>query len=168
MAATALLNSLTEAESGLLRETERERLAELDEDALLDLHQRIRRARTKFVTLYRREAAARVPAYGGRGKARPKNTRNAGKAELFEDALARVSRAVAAAARRSAVDLRAERLAAARQNRHSGPAASPAVPRKKRATPQRTDNRPTAPVLRKQRASTRAAGARRQARRDAT
>ena len=88
----ALLNSLTERESALVRETEPERLGALDEDALAELHLRIRRARDKQVKIYRRQAAALVPDVGGRGTARPKNTRNRGKAEVFEDALARVSR----------------------------------------------------------------------------
>src|ERR1700712_319725 len=109
----ALLNSLTEAESNLVRETKLGALKELDEDGLVELHQRIRRARNKYVKLYRREASAKGAAKGGRGIARPKNTRNAGKAEVFEDALARVSRRLASAARASAADLRAERLAVA-------------------------------------------------------
>ena len=41
-------NSLTEAELALVRETDRDRLAGLDEDALAELHDRIRRARTKY------------------------------------------------------------------------------------------------------------------------
>ena len=39
----AVLNSLTETEGGLVRETEPDALAELDEDELLDLHVRARR-----------------------------------------------------------------------------------------------------------------------------
>ena len=65
-----LLNSLAESELALVRETDRERIAGLDEDTLVDLHTRIRRARDKYVKLYRREAATRV-AVGGRGAARP-------------------------------------------------------------------------------------------------
>ena len=57
---------------------------ELDEDALLDLHGRVRRARTKYVKLYRRQASVRVGDTGGRGAARPMNRRNADKAEVFE------------------------------------------------------------------------------------
>jgi hypothetical protein len=41
----AMLNSLTEAEFLLIRETERDQLAGLDEDALVDLHSRLRRGR---------------------------------------------------------------------------------------------------------------------------
>ena len=55
-------------------------------------------------------AAGNVKKSGGRGKARPKNSRNAGKAEIFEDALARVSRRLAVMAKRSAAALKAERL----------------------------------------------------------
>jgi hypothetical protein len=69
-----------------------------------------------MVKLYHREASARVSQFSSRGVARPKNQRNAGKAELFEDALSRVSRTLAAAARRSAAELRAERIDAARRD----------------------------------------------------
>jgi hypothetical protein len=39
---------LTEAELGIARSTEPEALAELDEDGLLELHDRVRRARKKY------------------------------------------------------------------------------------------------------------------------
>ncbi|MEU8607553.1 hypothetical protein AB0C29_06095 [Actinoplanes sp. NPDC048791] len=163
---TALLSSLTEAELSLLRETEQARLAELEEDALVELHTRIRRARNKHVKVYRRQAAALVGEVGGRGKARPKNTRKRAKAEVFEEALATVSQHLAAAARVSAEALRAERVAEDRQEQRA-----PSPPRSKSRPgtvlgPQRTDRRPDSPDLRKRHASTRATGARRQARRD--
>ena len=151
----------------LVRETEPARLSELDEDDLLALHARVRRARDKFTTSYRREASTKVAAYGGRGKARPKNTRNAQKAEVFEEALARVSRRVAVAARHSAAELRSDRLEAARAERNTAPP-RPAV--QQRSAPrgsQRPQTAPaSAPAVRRQQASTKAAGARRQARRD--
>ncbi len=56
-----ILNSMT-AERLLIAETERAALAELDEDELLDLHGRIRRARTE----YRRGASQRLQRHGGR------------------------------------------------------------------------------------------------------
>jgi len=164
----SITNSLTEAELALLRETERDRLAGLDEDALAALHDRIRRARTKYVNVYRRTGAATVGVKGGRGVAKERNARNAAKAEVFEDALARVSRSLAAAARASATALRAERVAAARAARSAGPERGPdpgsdAPPASRpRAVPR------DAPVRRKQDASTLATGARRQARRDST
>ncbi|MEW2354133.1 hypothetical protein [Spirillospora sp. NPDC029432] len=161
----ALLNSMTEGEKDLVRETERDRLEGMEEDDLLELHARIRRARNKHIKLYRREASERVAEYGGRGTARPKNRRNAQKAEVFEDALARVSRYLAAAARRSAAALKAERIQAARAGRSAGPEEAPeeaVVPMQS----QRLDRTPKQPVLAKQHASTRAVGARRQGKRD--
>jgi len=166
----------------LLLETEPKRLAELDEDGLIDLHTRVRRARTKYSTLYRRQGAAAVRAGGKRGVS-PKNTLE--KAEVFEDALARVSRAVAAAARASAIALRAERLAAAgtarggAQTKTSGRAAAGATSKASSAsaaktaaspatagpTGRRKDLRPPAKVAHK--ATVQAKGARKQAKRDA-
>jgi hypothetical protein len=161
---TALLSSLTEAELSLIRETEQARLAELDEDALVELHTRIRRARNKHVKVYRRRAAALVGESGGRGKAGPKNTRKRAKAEVFEEALATVSQYLAAAARVSAEVLRAERVA---EDRHEQRVPSRSKSRRDSSLePQRSDRRPDSPSLRKRHASTRATGARRQARRD--
>jgi hypothetical protein len=171
MAAKALVNSLTRAQQALLRETDRDNLAQLDEDGLVGLHTRIRRARDKYVGLYRREATAKVAVVGGRGKAYTKSSRNRETAEVFEDALARVSRALAAAARASATALRTERLAMARSAASSSAKASaapvPQRPPAKRGTPSsRTRPAPDSPALRKRRASTRATDARRQAKRD--
>ena len=161
-----ITNSLTEAELALVRETDRDRLAGLDEDALADLHDRIRRARTKHVGIYRRTGAATVEVKGGRGVAKERNARNAAKAEVFEDALARVSRALGAAARVSATALRAERVAAARAERSAGPRRGPGSgPDGTPASRPRTVPRDP-PARRKRDASTLATGARRQARRD--
>ena len=110
----AVLNSLTEAELAIAREAEPSALVGLDEDALLVVHDRVRRARNKYRGQYRRQAALRVRAAGGRGKARQQNQRARDKAEVFETALARVSVALAKAARQAAAELKAERLAAAR------------------------------------------------------
>lgn len=44
-----LIGSLTEAEWLFLKTTERAELSALDEDALVELHTRVRRARTKYV-----------------------------------------------------------------------------------------------------------------------
>jgi hypothetical protein len=165
----SLARSLTEAEWLLLAETKRAALADLDEDELLALHLRIRRARTKYVTQYRRGASARVADVGGRGAARPKNRRAADKAEAFEKALARVSTALAAAARTSAAQLRTQRLAAARDKGGTGPGgvvddviatAPPKTKGKGRAASTRT------PIARKNVAATTSSGARRQAKRD--
>ena len=168
MTTTGFVNSLSQADQKLLGSTMRDELLELDEDELLDLHTRIRRARNKYNGLYRRQASARVRELGGRGLARPKNTRNAQTAEVFEDALSRVSRQLAVVARRSAQELKAERIAAARSQRSAAPAVAP--PRKKAAPKPMTSQRNKAPrttAMTKRVSTSQAAGARRQARKDA-
>src|SRR5215468_6583272 len=168
----SLLAVLNDAERLLVDQTGRAELAALDEDAAIALEARIRRARNKYVGQYRRAASAAVAEHGGRGRARPENTRAALKAEAFEEALSRVSRRVAALARQSAAELRAERLAAARaakQGQAPGAreAAPTAGPRAAAVTGEPTGDRALrSPVMAKRRASTRAAGARRQAKRD--
>jgi hypothetical protein len=168
----SLLAVLSDAERLLVAQTEPDELAALDEDAAIEFEARIRRARNKYVGQYRRGASARVAEAGGRGKARPENTRAASKAEAFEEALSRASRRVAVLARQSAARLRAERLAAARAGRQSqGPAtrrASNGSARKGPAvTPEPTGDRTLrSPASEKNRAGTRALGDRRQAKRD--
>lgn len=172
----SLLAVLNDSERLLVAQTERAELAALDEDAAIELEARIRRARNKYVGQYRRGASAAVAAHGGRGKARPENQRAAWKAEAFEEALARVSRRVATLARQSAADLRAERLAAARAARQTPPSAAgeaaPAVAGDGARTGPLVTGEPAgdrslrSPARAQQRASTRAAGARRQAKRD--
>ena len=168
----SLLAVLNDAERLQVAQTERAELAALDEDAAIELETRIRRARNKYVGQYRRGASAAVAGHGGRGKARPENKRAAMKAEAFEEALARVSRRVAALARQSAAALRAERLAAARAARQGrGPGEgepAPATGRKGTAqttTPAGTNTRHT-PTAKSRRATTRAQGVRRQAKKD--
>lgn len=163
---------LSDAELLLVAETGRAALAALDEDGAIELEGRIRRARDKYVSQYRRSASARVPQRGGRGRARPENARAAAKAEAFERALAEVSRRVATLARQSAAQLRAERLAAARAARQTDwPGSGQLVPRQRRRGPEVTPEPSGERALRnpaseKERAGTLAAGARRQARRD--
>lgn len=111
----ATRSMLTETEQALLRETDRAALERLDEDGLVALHDRVRRARTKYSKLYRRRASAQVRLDAGRAGAHAKHARTSVKAEAFEDALARVSRHLARAAKATADALKAERLAAARK-----------------------------------------------------
>jgi hypothetical protein len=114
-----------------------------------------------------------VAEHGGRGRARPENTRAAMKAEAFEEALARASRRVAILARQSAARLRAERLEAARAGRrHQGEVSGrPAAPEVNREGPVVTgeptgDRALYSPASQKRRASARAQSARWQAKRD--
>jgi len=170
-----LLARLTDAERLLVAETGKDELAALDEDGLVELHTRVRRARSKYVGQYRRGAAARVPSAGGRGKGFAQNQLARDKAEAFEIALAQVSAALAKSARASAAELKAERLAAAAAGTTRPPAASSTTAeraaepaRKAPASPARTTSgskRP-APSQAKKNASSRAQGARRQAKRD--
>jgi len=168
----SLLAVLNDAERLLVAETGREQLAALDEDAALALEARVRRARGKYVSQYRRGASAAVAGKGGRGAARPENTRARLKAEAFEEALARVSRRVAVLARQAAAALRAERLAAARAARAGrGPGGQGATPRAGGVGAAVGAEAAAAGALRsprteKQRAGTLAMGARRQAKRD--
>jgi hypothetical protein len=168
----SLLAVLNDAERLLVAETERAQLAVLDEDAAIELETRIRRARNKYVGQYRRAASAAVAEHGGRGKARPENKLARMKAEAFEEALSRVSRRVAALARQAASELRAERLAAARAAKQSrGPDRARATAAATRKGPTVTgepkgDRALRSPASEKQRASTHAMGARRQAKRD--
>jgi hypothetical protein len=168
----SLLAVLNDTERLLVAETGRAELAALDEDAAIELETRIRRVRNKYVGQYRRAASAAVPEHGGRGTARPENKRAAMKAEAFEEALSRVSRRVAALARQAAAELRAERLAAAKAARQGhGPRVRAAVPAVGRPGPAVTgeptgDRALRSPASQKRRASTRATGARQQAKRD--
>ena len=164
--ARATPQSLTEKEQVLLSETQPERLRAMDEEALIALLARVRRARDKFVQLHRREVAAQVDLKRARGVASVAPRRSASKAETFEAALARVSSSLARAARNSAASLRAERLAAARSTaRPSSTKEPPQVPARKKAAAPRARKRP--PIERRATAATRASNARRQAGRDA-
>ncbi len=163
----ALANSLGKAEKDLLREAEPKRMAKLTEDELIDLHKRIRRARNKYAGIYRRQGSAKVGKKGGRGLAKEKNSRNAGRSEVFEDALARVSAQLAQVAAASADKLKADRLAAASKS-GTWPGAQGAGPEgDEQAAAQVTDRKPSGPGRKKRNASSQAKGARRQAKRDA-
>jgi hypothetical protein len=163
----ALENSLSKGERRLVRATKRAQLDGLDEDDLVNLHRRVRRARNKYAQVYRRAASAGVVEQGGRGVAQPKNRRNAGKAEVFEDALARVSRRLAVVARQTANELKVERLALARQD-GAGPAAGTGGRGAEPASAARRKGARKSPGKKKRDASTLAAGARRQAKRDSS
>src|SRR5262245_41940193 len=167
--AKATPGSVSEKERELLTSTEAANLNELDEDALIALHDRVRRARTKHVQLHRRSVGRQVGVKGARGTASLAPRRSASKAEVFEGALARVSTALAKRARESASALRAERLATAQRSTSATPAKRSAAGRTAGSTSTTKANsrsRGHEPVERKTVASGRAAGARRQAKSD--
>ena len=160
----AVLHSMTDAERLLVADTERDAIADLSEDDLLELHTRIRRARSKYVKNYRRAASANVGQAGGRGKGFGQNARDRDKAEVFELALARVSRQVAVRANQAAAQLKADRLAAARSG-STGPDSTAASQDGAVPHGRARQTRKTTGGLKKD-ASSKAAGARRQAERD--
>lgn len=83
--------NLTQQEDSLIGESHPEALARMDVKSLLDLQNRLRRAREKNFSLLRRQGAARVEAEGARGAAQPASERRSEKVEVFDEALARVS-----------------------------------------------------------------------------
>jgi hypothetical protein len=157
------LSLFSDKEQTLLVATEPKRLKEMSEDELDELLTLVRRARTKYTKLYRRQSSTSVQAAGKRSASGSSNQRTLRKAEIFEDALARVARALSAAARAQRDELKAERIAAARGESGS---------------PSRTSGRPGTTsgsaqtgkrgghVTKRRAASTTATGARNQARRD--
>ena len=58
--ARATVHNLTEKERALVTETRPDAVPTLDEEALVELHAGVRRARDKHVGLHRREIAERV------------------------------------------------------------------------------------------------------------
>ncbi len=108
------LHLFNSAEQTLLVQTERDRLTLLDEDELDKLLTRVRRARTKYTKLYRRQSGDLVAAKSSRAGTSTSNQRTKRKAEILEDALARVATALGTAARATAKELKSERLAAAK------------------------------------------------------
>ena len=100
------LHLFNAAEQTLLVHTERERLADMSEDELDELFTRVRRARTKYTKLYRRQSADLVKAKSSRSGTSTSNQRTKRKAEILEDALARVATALGAAARATAKELK--------------------------------------------------------------
>ncbi len=163
-----LQSMLNETEQALVREVEPKRLGKLDEDELIELHTRVRRARNKYTKLYRQRAAKQVGSKGRRGGASSAHSKTRAKAEIFEDVLATVSDRLATVARQNADALKAERLALAKGER--GGAATPKKGKKVIEGALRTvkrggDDALRSPIKKKKSASDRAAKKRHQAKR---
>src|SRR6185312_7855400 len=77
---------LKKDELDLVRELEPARIEKLDEDELIDLHRRVRRARNKHVKNYRRKAARDVEDVASRGDAAPRGGKARWRAAAFEEA----------------------------------------------------------------------------------
>lgn len=165
---TELHTLFTDKEQTLLVATERARLTGLAEDDLDELLTLVRRARNKYTKLYRRQSAALVADKSSRAGTSTSNQRTKRKAEIFEDALARVASALAAAARATSITLKRERLAAA-----SAAKGTPAVANSRSSPAGITGDQPSirggnkgGAASKARRASSAAAGSRRQAKRD--
>ena len=156
---------LTKKQLDLIRELEPERLALLDEDGLLAVHNRIRRARNKYTTNYRRKAAGKVSESGGRGKASKQSDKSRARAYVFEEALSIVSAELTRVAHDAAEELKHDRLERARKTRSPGPkSAHPGAADVEAAGRARSHRKTTGGIKRD--ASSRSMGLKRQAKRD--
>jgi phytoene dehydrogenase-like protein len=166
--AKATFRVLSEKDKQLVLETEPKKLAKLDEDELIELHARVRRARNRHTKLYRQQAAGKVKSNRRRAGASASQARDRARAEVLEDALARVSRRLAAAARASADALKTERLAAAKGAK-AKPTSGAKAPAKKKSKPAGTakaNKKRRTPASEKKRASAKGSTKRTQAKRD--
>ena len=110
------ISLFTQKEQTLLFDTENKRLEDLDEDTLTTLLSRVRRARKKYTDLDRRQSVDAMKATGRRAATSSSNERTRRKAEVMEDAVARVARYLSRAARANANELKRERIEAAKRS----------------------------------------------------
>jgi hypothetical protein len=166
---TELYNLFSAKEQTLLVATEAERLKALSEDELDELLSLVRRERNKYSKLYRRQSSALVDASSSRAGTSTSNQRTRRKAEIFEDTLARVARALSVAARNSANELKRERLQAA-SDAKGNPRTKTPTAKAAASTGMTTRDRGRAAkggaASASRRGSTKAQGASRQAKRD--
>lgn len=108
------MDLFTAKEREIVLATETARLEELDEDGLADLVVLVRRMRNKYRDLHRTQVRSSQKAAGKRAASATTAERTLRKAEILEDSLSRVARHLSRAARQSAKELKAERIAAAR------------------------------------------------------
>jgi len=162
---------MNDSERSMLRLIESKRFAKLDTEELIELHTRVRRARNKYATNYRRQGAKRVGQDRSRGMASSSNKRTAAKAEAFEDALATVSARLAKLTAANAKAIKAERLAAARAVKKAS--AKKSADKRKQAAARKASVKKAAakkqaktPASLRQNASKRASNKRKQAKRD--
>ncbi|MGB6057645.1 MAG: hypothetical protein WBF71_05225 [Microthrixaceae bacterium] len=163
----ATFDVLSELDKQLVLETESKKLKRLNEDALIELHSRVRRARNRHTKVYRRGAAAIVVEDGARGMASKKSRRASARAEVMEDALSRVSRQLAQTAEETAEALRTERLAKAGKAKPKSAKGGKSKSTKSTKAATTAKSTKATPASKKARASARASGKRKQAKRDA-
>jgi len=102
----------TKAELDLLDATAPAALAPLGHQELVALSHRVRKAADKYRDLYRRQGHASVERAHSRAKTQTANQSTAQKAEVFSQAMSRVSSALAKLDRQQAAELRSERMVA--------------------------------------------------------
>jgi len=110
------ISLFTQKEQTLLFDTENRRLKDLDEDTLATLLSRVRRARKKYTDLDRRQSVDAMKGTGRRAATSSSNGRTRRKAEVMEDAVARVARQLGRAAQATANELKRERIEAAKRS----------------------------------------------------
>jgi hypothetical protein len=158
---------LTPDELTLVKRSSASSMSRLDEEELVALHDRVRRARNKYAKLHRRQAAAQVAKDASRAVAGKKNQGTARKAEVFETALADVSHQLAKVATERAAELKAERLAAAAAVRGSKKRASGSRGKGSGKVGKKTSRvRAASHITDRRAASTRSQGKRKQAKAD--
>jgi hypothetical protein len=170
------LSLFSDKEQVILLATERPRMSKMSEDEISELLTLVRRSRDKYSTLHRRQSSSSITATKMRSAASSSNVRTLRKAEIFEDALARVSASLASAARASRDELKKQRLAASR-----GLKMSPASKKSSKSSRTATNARPVSrarstqgsastegkgQVTKRRMSDTRATNARVQAKRD--
>lgn len=162
------MSLFTAAEQTLLVATEPARLDDMNEDDLIALLGRVRRARNKYSDLHRRQGAGAVRAAGKRYAAAKSNERTLRKAEIFEDAVSRVARYVSRTARANANAVKEQRLADAGARRGGAPTSTARAKKKKpRPANAKSTKRSEGIVSGKRVGSTSAATKRSQSKKDA-
>ncbi|GAA3269560.1 hypothetical protein [Paenarthrobacter aurescens] len=150
----------------MIRELEPARLELLDEEGLLKLHKRVRKARNKYTTNYRRKAAEEVLEAGARGAAANKSDKARARAFVFEEALSIVSKELARVAHEAAEELKDERLERASAGKSTGPESTGAGNSSTTDSGRARSHQKTTGGVKRD-ASSRSQGAQRQAKKDA-
>lgn len=125
------ISLFTPAEQTLLFDTEARSMADLGEDELGNLLNRVRRARKKYTDLDRRQSVEAIKKSGRRAASDSSNERSRRKAEVFEDAVSRVARQLSRVARANANELKRTRIEAAKRSKAKSPTAKRSTTTKK-------------------------------------
>jgi hypothetical protein len=136
---------LTADEAKLIEQTTVAALNNKNLDDVGAIYDRVRKARDKYRGLHRRQASTQVRKDHSRGTGANKNLGSASKYEIFEEALARVSKREGELAKLNAGDLKKARLIAAAAAAEAAKAAPPVPPRAKKAAAKKAPAKKAAP-----------------------